>query len=411
MRKNFLPVAFAVMTMAGVTSCYGDNDGDDVKKYAPGTLSLSAEQTAMSVNQNSFAWRMFDVVNTKSDGGNTVVSPLSMVYCLGMVNNGAAVETSKEITSALGFDAGVADINEYCKKLLEEMPKLDSKTTMAIANCVEVNKQYALQQDFEKAVKDNFNALVESRNFADSGFKDYLNRWVRKHTSGMIPELFSDVDAAAVSYIVNAIYFKGVWAEKFDKANTSTAAFTTSDGKITNVDMMHQTSSFKYTATDLCQVLNMDYGNGSYSMQLLLPRNGKTVEDVISAMKGQDWRSFIEGMGGCEVRAYVPKFTIEYGGEMNSMLENLGATTMFTPLADFSKFCDKDVYVSRVIQKAKIAVDEEGTTAAAATGAEMMETAVAPSEPVTFRADHPFIFVITEHSSGTICFIGQYGGK
>lgn len=403
-------MAVASITL-GITACTTnkDNDNNSVSP-APG-ISLGTRALEMVKSQNNFAWRMMGEVNNNANGKNTICSPLSMVYCLGMVNTGAVGDTSDEITSVLGFSSGVADINQYCNKLLTELPKQDKTTKINIANCVEVNKPYTLLDAYKKEVETSYNALVENCDFSDSGFKDYINNWVSKQTEKMIPKLIDNVNQDAVAYIINALYFKGVWANKFDKANTQKAMFNKDDGSTTEIDMMYQTDYFKYAATADFQALNMDYGNGAYSMQILLPTEGKHVSDVIAAMQKQNWQDFLSTMSIYQVAVSIPRFSIEYGSEMNSLLINLGISKLFSSLeADLSNFSDMQTYISKIVQKAKIEVDEEGTKAAAATYAELECSSVGYENTITFTADKPFVFVITEHSTNTICFMGVYNG-
>lgn len=412
MKMKKLFVAVAVMSVFTVSAC--STDGNTEKPFvicpSPG-ISLNARQAEMVTKQNTFAWRMLSEVNAGAKGCNSVCSPLSMVYCLGMVNTGATGNTSEEITKTLGFGSGTDDINQYCKKLMTEMSGQDKTVTLNIANCVEVNSPYVLEKDYKTKVTDSYNALVENRQFSDSGFKNYINGWVKKQTDGMIPQLLENIDPDAVSYIINALYFKGVWAAKFDKALTQKSLFNRADGSMVEVDMMHQTDNFPYFQTGQYQAVSLGYGNNAYSMQVLLPTGENTVSDVIAQLSKQDWRTVGDKMSNREVSVYLPKFTIEYGGEMNDLLKRLGINTMFSPDADFSNFCKTDTYISKVIQKAKIEVDEEGTKAAAATAAEVITTSVQGESPIQFLADHPFVYVITERSTGTIIFAGVYTGR
>jgi len=415
MKRNSLSTVLATVLAMAATAC--SNVGNDENAEAPYVicpvegLQLTEAQLRMSEKQNSFAWRMFSEINSEAKGKSTVCSPLSMAYCLGMANAGAAGSTSDEITAALGFNSGAADINQYCKTLMSELPGLDSSTEFNIANCVEVNTPHTLLSDYKNTVKDCYNALVESRDFADAGFTGYLNGWVSRQTKGMVPKLFDSTNPDAVAYIVNALYFKGIWASKFDKTLTAKEHFYKADGSETEVSMMRQTNSYSYDSNEVCQAVGLDYGYGAYSMQILLPNEGKTVSDVAAYMQGVSWKDFVDRMPINDVALSLPRFTVEYGGEMNNVLKRLGISAMFSADADFSKLCDTEVFVSKVIQKAKIEVDEEGSKAAAATGMELLATAIQDPQPIVFRADRPFIYVITERSTGTICFIGMYGGE
>lgn len=410
-RNIVLTMALATSATMALSACSGcKNMASDKHDEEMKEISLTKEQRQMCDSTNAFAWRMMAHESGKAGTQSVVVSPLSMIYCLGMVNAGAAGATSDEITRTLGFADGSADINSYCAALLREMPHLDKSTTMSIANCVEVNKPYTLLPDYISTVKNSYDALVENRDFADAGFKDYINGWVGKHTGGMIPQMFDSVEPSAVAYIINALYFKGQWTLPFDKQLTHGETFHAADGTDKKVDMMRQTESFSYAEDTTMQVLSMDYGCGNYSMQLLLPHHGKTIADALGDAQKHNWQQFVSTMGQTEVHVKLPRFTIEYGGEMNGMLEQLGIRQVFGSQADLSRLSWAQTHVSQIVQKAKIEVDEEGAKAAAATAAMIELTSAGPRNETYFYADRPFIFVITERTSGTICFMGQYTG-
>lgn len=398
----------AVMATATMASCACGNKAANNER---GTIQLSAEEARLAEQSNTFAWNMLAEVENNADTENTVVSPLSMTYALGMACNGANGNTRKEITTTLGFDGNTENLNNYCRKMTDRLPALDKNTRVDIANSVMVNKQYTLKSDFTKTAEKMYGALAESKDFADNGFKDYINGWCSKHTNGMIPTIIDNPDPSAVAYLLNALYFKGQWTSPFEKHNTNKGIFTKADGKKTPMDMMWQKDEFAYKNANTFDALSMDYGNGAYSMQILLPHKGMKTSDVVNEMKQTSWKDFVAQMTKQEVEVTIPKFTIEYGDVMNNVLKRLGINDAFdSNKADFSLLCDASTYISRVIQKAKIEVDEEGTKAAAVTAVEIMLTSAGPDNSLTFIADHPFVFAITEHSTGTICFIGTYKG-
>jgi len=405
-----LLAAFVATTMSTMSSCYKNDNETARLTPAPG-VTLGTRGEAMVKNQNHFAWNMFGEVNKRAGGKNSVCSPLSMIYCLGMVNAGASGTTSSEIMSAMGFEGSGSELNNFCNNLLTQLPAQDRTTTFSIANCVEVNEPFTLLPDYVDTVKKDYDALVENRDFGDGKFGDYINGWVSDKTGGMIPKLVDEVNADAVAYVINALYFKGIWQRKFAKNVTAKKSFTKADGTTTEVDMMHQTEDFTFDTTEIYKALSMNYGNRAYSMQILLPNDGRTVDDVIAAVKALDWKSYLSRMESGEVEVSLPKFSIEYGGDMGELLRSLGIRRVFTNAAEMDKFCSRDTYVSKVAQKAKIEVDEEGTEAAAATYAEVMCTSAPPTVPLTFCADHPFVFVITERSTGLVCFVGVFAGE
>lgn len=411
-RKTLLTAAVA----AAFTAFTGCSSSRNSGSYGAADYDESAAgdvvDSVAACGYSSFAWTLYDKTAAAAEGKNMLVSPLGMAYCLGMVGNGAAGATSDEIISALGLGETTDEVNRYCRYMMKRLPKLDTKTTLSIANCVEINSQYTLQNDFKTAVKDSYSALVESKDFAAAGFADYLNSWCSRKTGGMIPKLIDDVPSDAVAYIMNALYFKGVWAEQFDEDDTYKEPFHTSSGRELQLDMMHNTADYGYAQTATYQLLSMDYGNGAYSMQVVLPAKGKSLADVATELAGKRWLDVLKSVGNEEVGVALPKFSIEYGGVMNEVLKSLGIKQMFDRKnADLSRLCDADVCISRVIQRAKIDVDEHGTKAAAATAAEVVLKASLYDDKKWFTADRPFIFVITEKSTGTALFLGQYTGE
>ena len=176
--------------------------------------------------------------------------------------------------------------------------------------------------------------------------------------------------------------------------------------------MMHQKAGFRYNENAICQTLILPYGNGSYQMVVLLPREGKKITDVLNSLNAEKWTDNIKKCHNTKVNLSLPRFTTTYNQQLNSIVQALGMSLIFnTTKADFSRLSTTPSYVSRILQNAKIEVDEQGTKAAAATVVENGLTAIGPESEVVFKADHPFIYAITEYSTGTIYFMGIYQGN
>jgi serpin B len=209
-------------------------------------------------------------------------------------------------------------------------------------------------------------------------------------------------------YLLNAIYFKGIWISEFSKNKTEKKMFTHEDGSTVNVDMMNQTSKFKYKNDDLLQIVELPYGNGAFSMMVLLPQEDKKIGDVIDALNSSDyWVELESGLRVNEVELSLPKFKTEYSKKLNEVLKKMGMGLAFTDDADFSGMSDISAKLSFVKQDTYIAVDEVGTEAAAVTTVGVVMTSM-PIEPqkVIFNANHPFVYLIKENSTGSILFIG-----
>ena len=413
-------IAFAMMAMTVVTGCSSDSDSQEPTVNIdpvepPSSFELTRAEQEMVNESNDFAFNLFREVQ---DGVKSqIVSPISITYALGMLNNGAAGETQAQINKVLGFgDTGADGINAFCYKMLNMASTLDPLTKVMIANTIYMNKGYELQTEFVKKANTFYNAEPETRDFYDGKTMGVINQWGSDHTEGRIKEVLKmdEFDPDAVSYLLNAIYFKGSWKKKFDKALTMKEAFIhageTEEMTYTLADMMHQMTNFEYAETDDCQALRLPYGNGSFQMTVLLPK-GKT-NALPKVPTAEEWQQLNEQMDSTLVDVWLPRFETSTDIDLKPIMQKLGMPDAFDRVkANFSRFCNVEVYISLMKQVAKVKLDEEGTEAAAVTVIGVNEKAAGPGpEYVTFRANHPFLYVISEKQTGAVLFIGQYTG-
>lgn len=379
-------------------------------------LILSDAQHEMVNNNNSFAFSLYN----KTMGMNSrVVSPLSVTYLMSMLANGADGETQQQILATLGWagegiqQPSLQDINDYSRMLIEKTARLDKAVTVEIANYVAVNKEFKLNSKFQKSVERDYKAGVESLNFTSPSTLKRINDWCNDRTHGMIPSIINELDPDAVSYLMNAIYFNGTWKDKFSKEETKQEMFRGYTRDIQYVDMMHRHGEYFYADGDGYSAVSIPYGNGAFRMTVILPTEGSFLRDVMASMDGGKFQALQRSMEKCNVDLKIPRFTTEVDLPLNDIISALGAPLIFSPQADFSQFARGDFYVSKMFQKAKIEVSEEGTKAAAVTAAIMMMSAVRPEKKrnVVFHADSPFAYIISENSTGSIYFMGQYTGK
>ena len=379
-------------------------------------LILSDAQHEMVNNNNSFAFSLYN----KTMGMNSrVVSPLSVTYLMSMLANGADGETQQQILATLGWagegiqQPSLQDINDYSRMLIEKTARLDKAVTVEIANYVAVNKEFKLNSKFQKSVERDYKAGVESLNFTSPSTLKHINDWCNDRTHGMIPSIINEVDPDAVSYLMNAIYFNGTWKDKFSKEETKQEMFRGYTRDIQYVDMMHRHGEYFYADGDGYSAVSIPYGNGAFRMTVILPSEGSFLRDVMASMDGGKFQALQRSMEKCNVDLKIPRFTTEVDLPLNDIISALGAPLIFSSQADFSQFARGDFYVSKMFQKAKIEVSEEGTKAAAVTAAIMMMSAVRPEKKrnVVFHADSPFAYIISENSTGSIYFMGQYTGK
>lgn len=374
-------------------------------------LVLSEAQQNIVKKNNDFAFKLYQQI---SGMDSEVVSPMSIAYLMGMLANGADGKTQQEILKAIGCEGvSVKELNDCYKALMLSAGKLDKQTTVNIANFIAINENFRLNSDFAHTVADSYQAGVESMDFSSPKSATRINDWCKKQTKGMIPSIIDQVDPAAVSYLLNAIYFNGTWQEKFDAKNTHLENFSGYTRDIKKVNMMHLNKKFAYTENDMLQAVELPYGNGSYQMTVLLPKAGKSISEVMKEMDADKLQKLSNDMDRCQVDLKFPKFTTEMDLSLNQIISKLGAPSIFQPgTADFSRFANGNFYVSKMLQKAKIEVSERGTKAAAVTAAVML-TSLDPHEMkrVEFHANRPFVYFITERNSGAILFMGQFLGE
>ena len=410
--NHFRLIAVAAALLSVCLSC--DKIGSDDSKNNPyKALKLTTKSAELAREGNAFAFDFIDRINAAEDG-DFIISPLSMQFLLGMVLNGAQNETADEICSVLGYGAGEVDaVNEYCLSMLEQLPSLDKKTKLSIANAIFVNRKYALKDSYKSTVGKYYQAEVANLDFSDGvGSLKTINGWCNKQTNGIIPKVLDKVNKDMLAYLFNAMYFKSQWQEKFPKGNTANETFIAEDGSSKKVQMMKMQEDFKYQDNDDFRVVRLPYGNRAFNMMVIMPQSGKTLADVSSALNTTDWYEFLRQMVTCNVDLWLPKFETKYSIKLNDILAAMGMPSAFSAYnADFKAMSDNAMCLSFVKQDAVIKVDEDGTEAAVVSSAGMMSFSAGPGERIIFHANRPFLYLITESSTGAILFAGKYSGK
>ena len=436
--KTFFIVLAAVVLSSVMPSCSSSDvtEENGTQKVVnmlsdPQPIQLTEAQRVFANDNNQFTLNFLKTVNEVDKSGKSFIySPLSITYVLGMVNDAAIGETEKELEQTLGFhEGGIQAVNEYCKKLIEGLPKVDDKVTLDIANAIFVNKDYTLKKLFQQDIEKYYDAKAESLDFLSPQTLDHINGWCNEKTNGMIPTILDEVNPNMMSYLLNAIYFKADWTSKFDQKNTKEETFTTEKGK-TKLPLMHQNVLISYLKNDTYSAVIIPYGSGLWNMTVLLPEEGKTTDDVIkevvesSVLNNHGWcLTGINTFQGYEVDLKLPRFEtssdtdkLDIKDGLVGLMQKMGIKLAFDSyFAEIPNMCEAPVYISMMRQKAKIKVNEEGSEAAVVTVAGMIEkTSIGPGPQeypkATFHANRPFVYVIQEASSGVILFVGKFTG-
>lgn len=404
----------AAVTIAALALSACEPDGPEHKPM-PIPYNLTKAQEEMVDEGNSFAFNLLEAVSEsdKFKGKDFMVSPLGISFVLGALNNGASGITSEEILSTLGFEDRTAnDINEFSRTILQGCPGVDGKVKVKLANAVVVKEGYELKEGFSNALTDYYDAYVRSMKFDDNAVKA-MNDWCNGQTEGMIPTIIEKIPYSAVLFALNSIYFKGEWTARFDKKDTEKEDFTDIDGTRSKTRMMHMEDWFLYSSNDIWSSICLPYGNGSYSMYVLLPHEDKSIGDVLSVLDSKAWEDTRKQMVPRTVDLKLPRFETQTDIDLIEIMKVLGMERAFSPEdAEFGEMFTKtqgNVFLGILRQKSRIIVDEEGTEAAAVTIGGSMVTAAGPPDdhvPAIFHADRPFVYLIHEKSSDAIFFIG-----
>lgn len=388
-------------------------------------VSLNEKQQGYLEAGNLMSFRFLEKMYK---GENIIISPLSLQYALAMTANGASGETLQQIIDFLGYgDDGIDALNAYCKTMLEQLPAVDLDVTLKLTDALLVNDQFPLLPSFQKSVSDNYYAAVENMDFADPAqVAATINDWAKRSTNGFIDKVIEsyEISEQAVAFIMNALYFKAKWAggeydPMFRDYATRDEKFTLSDGSSRQIPMMNNMSYHRYAQMDGYKVLALPYAGRKFFMYILLP-DKNDLDGLVKKLPGIAWKDVLTSFKtDAEVYVKLPKFDFENKFDLSYALNALGVVRPFRPgNAEFDKMFQSkeqhyDYWISKVIQKARIAVDEWGTEAAAVTVIEMSGVAAGPGEEpkrVYFYADHPFVFLIGESTSGAILFEGCYTG-
>ena len=420
--KKYLRIILAISALLALGSCAKSSLEDETvptdELIPREDITLTRAETEYVQANNSFALELFKNVSAADKGKSMLLSPLSITFAFGMVNNGAVGTTKDEINKTLGFGEDKGSMNEFCSKMLKASEAIDPSTIIEIANAAVVNTDQGakLKDSFVKAVEKYYSALVYNKDFSKDDVKTFINKWCSEKTHGMIPELLKEqVKPEEFAHFLNATYFKGIWSNQFKKSDTKKEDFKLDDGSKMSVNMMWQKARFNYNSLKgTGDILCLPYGNQAFRMLVILPESGKSIEDLKSSLDQKTWDALVSRMYGVEVDVKLPSFESEYSiDNMSEILDKMGIHQAFLPSADFSEMTSTSVVrISKVIHKAKIKVDEQGSEAAAVTSIVMQKNSISePPKPVEFHADRPFLYAITEVSTGAIFFIGQYTGK
>ncbi|MEO6525083.1 MAG: serpin family protein [Gemmatimonadaceae bacterium] len=367
---------------------------------------LTAGESKVVTAANDFSFALFRRLSAAQKDSNVFTSPLSASMALGMAMNGAAGTTYDQMKSALAFgSASEQEINGSYKSLITLLRGLDPAVDFRIANSIWSRTGFPVKQTFIDATTSAFDAKVTALDFASATAPATINDWVSGATAGKIPKIIDRIGGDDVMFLINAIYFKGSWREKFALADTRDAQFRGVAGS-QPIKLMHRTGNMGALYTPDFIAVDMPYGNSAFTMTALLPAEGRSVEALAASLQGPAWATWMGQMREGKVDLHFPRIKLEWERLLIPDLKLLGMIDAFNEGgADFSRLSSPgtNLFISVVKQKTYADVNEEGTEAAAVTNVGVTLT----SAPAPVRFDRPFLFMIRERLSGAVVFMGK----
>ncbi len=405
--KKILVLLFSLIMIISLLAA-GCTDGALADSQLEGFTKDKISQDFIAGNSR-FAFDIFRQLNKEDQDQNIFISPLSISTALAMTYQGAGTTTKEVMAQTLGY-AGLNEqiLSEGYQNLLCYLQQLDAKIELNVGNSLWIKKGKEINKDFLMLNKDIFDASIATLDFSQDDAVDQINQWISEATKGKITKMIAPpLPADVIMYLINAIYFKGDWSEQFDKRHTYEGQFQAGDGSSNKIMMMSKNGKVEYGQGDSFKVVRLPYGEGKVAMYCILPQKNIPISDFIANLDREQWQEIRDSISEKDrVRLSLPRFKLEYGiKNLNDSLVALGMGEAFEDTADFSGI-RKDAYISKVLHKAVIEVNEEGSEAAAATAVEIRETAV-ELEPLIFIADRPFVLLIIDDDTGTILFMGK----
>ena len=368
-------------------------------------LPRAGDEKSVADGNLAFAVNLY--ARLSGQKGNLFLSPHSISTALAMTYAGARGETAAQMRKVLCFRLPDARLHPAFGALARNLKP--GKCALHTANRLWSQKGFRILDAFLEQTRTHYGAGLEQVDFAAAPVEALrtINTWVEEKTEEKIKDLLkrNHVDADTVLVLTNAIYFKGQWASRFEKKATRSNPFTLLDGNKVQADMMHQRADFRHARHANLDVVELPYEGGELNMVILLPRKADGLPEVEKALTGARLEAWLSGLSKKKVSVALPRFKMTCDFELGDKLREMGMADAFSMRADFSGITDAEkIFISRVIHKAFVDVNEEGTEAAAATAVVMKRGG---PRSIRFRADHPFLFLIRHKKTGSLLFLGR----
>ncbi len=364
---------------------------------------VSDDMGELVSSSNTFGINVFQQLVEQNISENIFMSPTSLAMALSMTYNGADGDTQEAMARALELHGmSLEEVNQASAALMERLRNLGEDIHLDMANSLWAREGEEFGADFLKRNEEFYGAKISTLDFSDPKAPSIIDAWVKEKTGGKIEKIVEQIPGGIILYLIDAVYFKGAWAVKFDRQYTRERDFTLLDGSKKKVPMMMTGSKdFKYLKGDNFDAVGLPYGDGSVSMYIFVPHRESSLKGFYGELRAGNWDDWMSRFQQSEITVVMPRFNLEYDIVLNDALANLGMGVAFDPnAADFSRMCSGKVWIDEVKQKTFLEVNEEGTEAAAVASVKMKK---GPGVYV----DRPFFCAIRDNDTGAILFVAS----
>lgn len=407
MKKRLLPLLLCCGLLTGCTTA---GTGVQPLREVPGDVEVPRLVSADTAETGYAAFAAALLRQTRKEGENTLVSPLSVALALGMTANGAAGDTLAEFQDLFGMDLDT--LNAYCIKALRDYSDLGGSTRSTLINSLWCDPDLTLEDEFIARCQQNYGAELYQTDLQDAATVRAVNEWVSKATEGLIPKTVEEFSKDAVLALVNAIYLQNQFEGPFETPHSDwTMDFTAADGTVSHPRGMHNGIREEwYLSHAGGSGALLPYDDGRLGFLLMLPEEGTDLSDYLSGWDGTTVKNLLDGREERRVSLTVPKYELEWSGSLAEVLPEMGLSGAFdVAAADFSAMGHSDkgpLFIGDVIHKTALKVNEKGTEAAAVTAVVMEAGADMPTDLIELRFDRPFVCGIVDLESGAPLFLG-----
>lgn len=405
-----------------ITSCSAKEDPNKMQFNSDQELSESERNAALKEIEperiqamNTMGLHILQQMSAKEkgDGNNLLISPYSIAAVIGMAYNGSVGETRQEMAEVMGWSGlEMERVNASQAALQQLLTHPGNGIEIGIANSMWMKDGIPVEETYKTTIQQTYEAELRTLNGQPAQAKEEINQWVKQHTEGMIPNLMQEPpEKEALMILVNAIAFDGNWMDEFDPEYTTDDEFKLANGKALSVPMMHQKKQFQYSENKDWQAVRLPYGEGQMHLLVVLPREGRTLDQVqqqlLDAPKRLD--------AGSEYRLVelsLPRFRAEYGVNLRETLQQMGMEMAFDPYAAnftgmISPGPNLQAYIGQIQHRAVMEVNEQGTVAAAATMVGMAAGSAPPTDPVKMNVNRPFMVAVVDEATDAWVFAGS----